>query len=216
MLFDHQEAHSPSAARWKQERGDQPGGDVVEWIQTVFQNGPEVIKAASQSGLGIIALCLLVIGCAGVFYLARARTSSPWVGFAVFLVMVLGALSLSVVGLYAGAKQTLDLANAKTITFKTPYYNEATKTYRLLDATVTNIGKGDWRELQERPDGNAQYYYVVKSVEPGRILFGRKPPANGQPDTTELIADLPQRLLCYRGSPDDSNLQCPYALVAIE
>lgn len=197
-------------------RGDQLGGCVVEWVQTVFQNGPEVIRAASQSGLGIIALCLLVIGCAGVFYLSRSRTSSPWIGFGVFVVMVLGALCLSVVGLYAGAKQTPDLASARNIVFKTPYYNAETRTYRLLDATVTNIGNGDWRELQERPDGNAQYYYVVKSVEPGRILFGRKPPANGQPDTTELIADLPQRLLCYRDNPDDSNLQCPYALVAVE
>lgn len=197
-------------------RGYQPGGDAVEWIQTVFQNGPEVIRAASQSGLGIIALCLLIIGCAGVFYLARTQAASPLIGFGVFLVMVLGALSLSVVGLYAGAKQTLDLANAKNIVFKTPYYNEATKTYRLLDASVTNIGNGNWRELQERPDGNAQYYYVVKSIEPGRILFGRKPPASGGPDTTELIADLPRRLLCWRGSPDDNNLQCPYALVAIE
>jgi hypothetical protein len=187
----------------------------VEWVQTVLQNGPEVIRAASQSGLGIIALCLLIIGCAGVFYLSR-NVTSPWIGFGVFLVMVLGSLSLSVVALYAGAKQTLDLANAKNIVFKTPYYNETTKTYRLLDATVTRIGKDDWRELQERPDGNAQYYYVVKSIEPGRILFGRKQPANGQPDTTELIADLPQRLLCYRSSPDDNNLQCPYALVAIE
>lgn len=193
-----------------------PGGDIMQWVETVFENGPEVIRAASQSGLGIIALCLLIIGCAGVFYLARTRTSSPWIGFGTFVIMVLGALSLSVVGLYAGAKQTLDLANARVITFKTPYYNEATKTYRLLDATVTRIGNGDWRELQERPDGNAQYYYVVKAIEPGRILFGRKQPPNGQPDTTELIADLPRRLLCYRASPDDNNLQCPYALVAIE
>lgn len=196
-------------------RGE-PGGDVVEWLQAVLQNGPEVIRAASQSGLGIVALCLLVIGCAGVFYLSRTRGASPWIGFGVFVVLVLGTLSLSVVGLYAGAKQTLNLANARSIVFKTPYFNAETKTYRLLDATVTHIDANTWREFQQRPDGNAQYYYEVKAIEPGRILFGRKQPANGQPDTTELIADLPQRLLCYRNSPDDSNLQCPYALVAIE
>ncbi len=101
----------------------------MEWVQTVFQNGPEVIRAARQSRLGIIALCLLVIGCAGVFYLARTCTSSPWIGFAVFLVLVLGALCLSVVELYAtGARQTLDLAIYRdSIVFKTRYYNEATQ-----------------------------------------------------------------------------------------
>lgn len=188
----------------------------MDWIKTVFENGPEVIRAASESGLGIVALCLLVIGCAGVLYLARSNQAAPWVGLGVFVVMVLGALSLSVVGLYAGARQRLDLADATLIDFKTPYFNPQTGTYRLLDATVTKVAPDTWRELQERPDGNAEYYYEVKAIEPGRILFARKQNPNGPPDTTVLIADLPRRLLCWREKPEDAALQCPYALVAIE
>ncbi|MBS7541415.1 hypothetical protein [Ancylobacter lacus] len=187
----------------------------MEWLGALFQNGPDIIRAASETGLGIVALCCLVIGCAGVVYLARTRTSHPWIGFAIFVMLVLGSLGLSVVALYTGARRPLALGSATAIAFKTPYYNEQTHTYRLLDATVTNVGDKLWRELQERPDGNAEYYHIVKAIEPDRMLFVRRPPADGSTDSTELIVDVSRSLLCYRDSPGTATLQCPYALVSI-
>jgi hypothetical protein len=188
----------------------------MESFKALFENGPAIIKAASESGLGIVALSCLVLGAAGVIYLSRIQHSAPWIGFGVFVFLVLGAVGLSVVGLYVGAKRPLNLAEAHVIIFKTPLYDPATNSYRLLDATITNVGDSVWREFQERPTGNAEYYHVVKAIEPGRIIFARRPNASGAADPTELFVDTAQRILCWRDGPDSATLQCPYALAAIE
>ncbi|HSI38940.1 MAG TPA: hypothetical protein VLA00_00135 [Xanthobacteraceae bacterium] len=189
----------------------------MEWLQAVLQNTPAIIKAASETGLGIVALSCLIIGAAGIIYLSRSDHAAPLLGIGIFTLMVLGVVGLSVVALFTGARRPLDLASARTINFKTPYFDEASGTYRLLDATVVNLGGNVWRELQERPNGKAEYYHIVKSIEPGRILFGRRPkPNNEKTDPTELIVDTSDRILCWRDGPDAVALQCPYALVGIE
>ncbi|GLK85738.1 hypothetical protein [Ancylobacter defluvii] len=188
----------------------------MEWLNALFQNGPAIIRAASETGLGIVALVCLIIGCVGVVYLARTHSTHPWIGFFTFALFLLGSLSLAVVALYTGAKRPLALADARLISFKTPYYNEQTKTMRLLDASVINIGDKVWREFQERPDGNAEYYHLVKTIEPDRMLFMRRPGPNGEEDSTELIIDLSRSIICYRDGPESPTLQCPYALISVQ
>ena len=187
----------------------------MDWLGALFQNGPAIIRAASESSFGIVALVCIVIGCGGVIYLARTQNTHPWVGFFTFALFVLGSLSLAVVALYAGAKRPLALANASVISFKTPYYNEQTKSFRLLDASVVNLGDKVWREFQERPDGNAEYYHLVKTIEPDRMLFMRRPGPNGEEDPTEMIVDLSHSVVCWRDGPDSPTLQCPYALISV-
>lgn len=188
----------------------------MDWLEAVFANAPAIIGAASKSSFGIVALACLIAGASGIFYLARTPKTSPWVGFAAFFSLLAGTLGLSVVALYVGAGRPVDLSEATVIEFKTPFYDSRTRGYRLLDARITNIGSSVWREFQERPDGNAEFYHVVKSVEPGRILFGRRPGANGEvTDLTELFVDTGQHILCFRTSPDNPTVQCPYALAGI-
>ncbi|MCB4768504.1 hypothetical protein LGR54_07805 [Ancylobacter sp. Lp-2] len=188
----------------------------MEWLNALFQNGPAIIRAASETGLGIVALVCIIIGCGGVIYLARTQSSHPWIGFLTFALFMLGTMSLAVVALYTGAKRPLALADARLIQFKTPYYNEQTKTMRLLDASVINLGDKVWREFQERPDGNAEYYHLVRTIEPDRMLFVRRPGANGEEDPTQLIVDLSHNVVCWREGADSPTLQCPYALISVQ
>lgn len=188
----------------------------MDALKAIVDNAPAIINAASQSKFGIIALVCLVLAAATIFYLARTQKTSPWLGFAAFALLVFGTLGLSVVSLYVGAGRAFDLAEAHVITFKTPYYDAEKQRYRLLNATITRLNDTNWREFQERPDGNAEFRHVVKVIEPDRILFGRAPDASGATsDTTELAVDIVSRELCYRAGPDSSLWECPYALAGI-
>ncbi len=188
----------------------------MDWLKAIFDNAPAIIGAASKSSFGIVALVCLIIGAATIFYLSRTPKTSPWLGFAAFCLLLVGTLGLSVVALYVGAGRPVDLSEAREISFKTPFYDGGTKSYRLLDARIVNIGDSVWREFQERPDGNAEYYHVVKRIEPGRILFGRQPDATGAvTDLTELFVDTDEHVLCFRPAPASPLLQCPYALAGI-
>lgn len=189
----------------------------MDALKAIVENAPAIIGAASQSRFGIVALVCLVIAVATIVYLAATPKTSPWLGLAALALLMFGTLGLSVVSLYVGANRALDLADARVITFKTPYFDVATSRYRLLDATITRIDANVWRERQERPDGNAVYHHVVKAIEPDSIVFARAPAGNGQTtDTTELAVYIKDRELCYRTGPDTANWECPYALAAIE
>lgn len=189
----------------------------MDALKAIVENAPAIIGAASQSRFGIVALVCLVIAVATIVYLAATPKTSPWLGLAALALLMFGTLGLSVVSLYVGASRAFDLAEARVISFKTPYLDTATNRYRLLDATITRIDGTIWRERQERPDGNAEYRHVVKAIEPDSIVFARAPNGNGQTtDTTELAVYIKDRELCFRTGPDTANWECPYALAAIE
>lgn len=189
----------------------------MDALKAIVENAPAIIGAASQSRFGIVALVCLVIAVATVVYLAATPKTSPWLGLAALALLMFGTLGLSVVSLYVGAGRALDLADARVITFKTPYFDTATSRYRLLNATITRIDGTVWREFQQRPDGNAEFRHVIKAVEPDRILFARAPNGSGQTtDPTELAVDITNRELCFRAGPDASTWECPYALAAIQ
>lgn len=191
----------------------------MDALKAIVENAPAIIGAASQSKFGIVALVCLVIAVATIVYLAATPKTSPWLGLAALALLMFGTLGLSVVSFYFGADRAFNLADARVITFKTPFYDTTTRRYRLLDATITRIDGPVtvWRELQERPDGNAEFKHVIKAIEPDRIVFGRAPNGNGQTtDTTELAVYLEDRELCFRSDPDASTWECPYALAAIQ